>query len=100
MSPHKHAEVIKAWADGAKIEYRLNKGDTWMSITNPEWLSYAEYRAKKEPETIYMYRHTRHSILASGHPSWWLQASKISWDRMRSESDETLLEFKTFREVT
>jgi hypothetical protein len=29
MKPHKHAELIKAWADGAEIEWRI-KGVDWM----------------------------------------------------------------------
>ena len=29
---HKHAEVIKAWADGAKIEHRPLGGVYWLAI--------------------------------------------------------------------
>ena len=43
---HKHAEVIKAWADGEEVEYRTFQGD-WalLDIPSPTW-SYREYRVK------------------------------------------------------
>jgi hypothetical protein len=45
--PHKHAEVIKAWADGAEIQYRA-EGCTgnWMDNTDPLWNLSFEYRVK------------------------------------------------------
>jgi len=47
-TPHKHAEVIKAWADGSEIEY--NYGDGWMPApANPAWCLTTEYRAKQVP---------------------------------------------------
>lgn len=53
MQPHKHAEVIKAWADGLPCQFRLFPGEEWMDMTrtsirdvvpmfDPEW----EYRIK------------------------------------------------------
>ena len=43
---HKHAEVIKAWADGEEVEYRTFQGDwTLLDIPSPTW-SYREYRVK------------------------------------------------------
>jgi hypothetical protein len=41
--PRAHAEIIKAWADGAQIEYKDDTGD-WMSIELPSWHSHFEYR--------------------------------------------------------
>jgi len=43
---HKHAEVIKAWADGEEVEYRTFQGD-WALLDSPSptW-SYREYRVK------------------------------------------------------
>ena len=43
---HKHAELIKAWADGAQIEFKC--GEEWldfMSGTN-NWHESMEYRIK------------------------------------------------------
>lgn len=45
--PHKHAEVIKAWADGADIEFRGNRGK-WESIPEPSWGPSFEYRVKPQ----------------------------------------------------
>ena len=45
---HKHAELIKAWADGAKIQYFSGLG-CWNDIDYPGWLPTEEYRIKPEP---------------------------------------------------
>lgn len=51
-TPHKHAELIKAWADGAEIECRnKNFQDTWSPMTNACWdLEFLEFRIKPEPK--------------------------------------------------
>jgi len=49
MKPHKHAEAIKAWADGAKIQAR-NGIFEWEDIPNPTWQLNLEYRIKREPK--------------------------------------------------
>ena len=52
QTPRPHAELIKAWADGAEIEAML-KGE-WTSVDNPLWLATREYRIKPKEwyETI------------------------------------------------
>ncbi len=45
-TPHKHADVIKAWADGAQIQV---KGAEWIDIDRPDWLLSREYRIKPAP---------------------------------------------------
>jgi len=49
--PHVHAEVIKAWADGAEIEYRNTSNDMWRDVVgnSPAWRSCVQYRAKPKP---------------------------------------------------
>ena len=48
-TPHKHAELIKAWADGAEIEMQHYKD--WKLISNPRWdVELTEYRIKPEPK--------------------------------------------------
>jgi hypothetical protein len=47
-TPHKHADLIKAWADGAEIEFRCL--DEWRRITAPRWDQDGEYRIKPEPK--------------------------------------------------
>jgi len=50
-TPHKNAEIIKAWADGAQIEYLgIGSASVWESVTNPRWDGYGEYRIKPEPK--------------------------------------------------
>lgn len=51
--PHKHAEVIKAWADGAEIQSKDASGN-WRDRVYPEWSISLEYRVKpKEPIVRY-----------------------------------------------
>ena len=49
--PHPHADLIKAWADGATIQvkiYRKQEAPTWVDIENPTWSECDEYRIKPE----------------------------------------------------
>lgn len=50
MKPHKHAELIKAWADGAEIQYRLSPEEEWKDIRSPLWWDCNEYRIKQKPK--------------------------------------------------
>lgn len=49
MKPHKHAKLIKAWADGAEIQV-LNLNNEWATLKdiNPSWDVGYEYRIKPE----------------------------------------------------
>jgi hypothetical protein len=52
--PHKHAEAIKAWADGWQIEYRPDRQQHWTLCGHafkPSWSEEYEYRVK--PEKVY-----------------------------------------------
>jgi hypothetical protein len=49
-TPHKHAELIKAWADGAEIEHKYFKTDIWCSTSTLLWDNDGEYRIKPEPK--------------------------------------------------
>ena len=48
MKPHKHAELIKAWADGAEIEIKFYEG--WRECRPIDWNENAEFRIKPEPK--------------------------------------------------
>jgi len=49
-TPHKHAELIKAWADGAEIQCKVRGcPDYWRDVINPRW-DCSEYRTK--PKTV------------------------------------------------
>lgn len=47
MTPHKHAEVIKAWADGAAIQL-LRIDGVWLDCDQdgPSWEESITYRVK------------------------------------------------------
>jgi hypothetical protein len=51
--PHKHAEFIKAWADGAEIEFRQEECHAWKKVDSPSWSLYTQYRVKPEPVVKY-----------------------------------------------
>ena len=49
MKPHKHVELIKAWADGAAIECK-NHINSWVLVDPPTWNTSCEYRLKPQPK--------------------------------------------------
>ena len=59
MKPHKWAKEIKAWADGAEIEYFDDGLGEWKDCTNHAiWDEDDTYRIKpqpKEPQYLYVY---------------------------------------------
>lgn len=65
--PRKHAELIKAWADGAEIQIKYNDGwCDWCIGSSPNWLDDEEYRIKPEPKPDVV---TYYSIDTDG--VWW-----------------------------
>ena len=57
---HKHAELIKAWADGAQIQIRDDLDDIWLDTNSPSWVAEYQYRIKPEPKPdIVMYFEVR-----------------------------------------
>ena len=44
MTPHKHAEAIRAWADGAQIEVSCGHKDIWSIVDHPSWALDNNYR--------------------------------------------------------
>ena len=57
MTPRKHAELIKDWADGAEIQrlvvFDRNKGVDWIDDPNPTWAEDEVYRRKPVPKADY-----------------------------------------------
>ena len=45
---HKHAELIKAWADGAEIEFKNDFGEWEDTKLNFCWYLDTEYRIKQD----------------------------------------------------
>jgi hypothetical protein len=46
---HTHAALIKAWADGAEIEFKSSANE-WVDAPAPTWCTYTTYRIKPEPK--------------------------------------------------
>lgn len=44
-TPHKHAALIKLWADGAVIEKKYSDG-SWKMVNVPMWQDVVEYRVQ------------------------------------------------------
>ncbi len=77
--PHKHAEVIKAWADGKAVQYRYSPCEEWYDLTSsyPNWMPEYEYRIKPEPkpdyeETVTLFRNSAFSLLTMNVEPRWL----------------------------
>ena len=67
MTPRKHAELIKAWADGAEIQRLCNTGFAerlyWTDDPNPTWEEDAVYRIRPMPKADFIrlgYVHLSH----------------------------------------
>lgn len=52
--PHKHCELIKAWADGATIEFFHPETRKWVVDHMPTWSLIVIYRIKPEPKKMYV----------------------------------------------
>jgi hypothetical protein len=54
-TPHKHAEFIKAWADGCTIQAKGEWSDKWVDLVHPPtWHVDIEYRIKPEKKVMYV----------------------------------------------
>lgn len=68
---HKHAEIIKAWADGAQIEF-FTSDEFWEDTKHPQWHEDMEYRIKHKPD-IAFYCETyfdKKPVKTPMHPIW------------------------------
>ena len=62
MTPRKHAETIKKWADGAEVQiYSLSRGE-WVDVAAPYWMDDANYRIK--PATVRFRNYLRKSKIS------------------------------------
>ena len=69
MKPHKHAELIKAWADGATIQYKYTE-DEWVDAPQSIlcWSDTYVYRIKPESKpdvvrTVKLSIYTEHHLV-------------------------------------
>lgn len=87
MKPHKHAEAIKAWADGAEIEARISSTGQWVLVCTPMWIEEYEYRIKPEPkpDVVKYFMHEFNSVVGSRFTQVFYEGIdrldlKITWD--------------------
>ena len=53
MKPHKHSALIKAWADGAEVQWFQEHGKVWVDSREPiSWNSELKYRIKPQPKLV------------------------------------------------
>ena len=72
---HKHAELIKAWADGAQIQW-LDSNCNWCNIAcTPSWSIETTYRIKPEPKPDW-YKFFR-VYTTCGHVATWQSCSPV-----------------------
>ena len=55
--PHKHKDMIIAWANGAEIQFQPEGAEDWSNIEEPSWYENVKYRIKPEPkESVHTFR--------------------------------------------
>jgi hypothetical protein len=95
VKPHKHAAVIKAWADGAQIQVRCPRSgrydNQWLDlgiVEVPTWLETLEYRVKPAPDPYAELKAARaEGKIVEIISTWgvWRDLSPYRWDRPVSE---------------
>ena len=81
---HKHCDVIKAWADGAEIQFKCPNDLHWSNAPdNPEWLDKLEYRVKPEKKQLWARPYTNKdvfpAVLWAGHKELLDECPKGIW---------------------
>ena len=93
-TPHKHAELIKQWADGAAIQYLSTLTGKWSDLPNlaPAWHTDIQYRVKPEPIRTVPYRryiaHVNGRYFTDVAP-----ADDPYWPPERCEADRTFVKW-------
>jgi hypothetical protein len=92
-TPHKHAELIKAWADGAKIQYR-DESWGWMPVNNPTWVPDMFYRIQPElkPDVV-RYARASFTHYDPSRPSDNALTTETYWTCHKSGSDNIKASF-------
>ena len=70
MKPHKHAELIKAWADGAEIECLVQPSNKWELREQPIWSVDSTYRIKPQQ---------KHDLISVQSVQWNFFSNSVWW---------------------
>ena len=82
--PHKWAKEIKAWADGAEIQFRIIGQDNWYDFNDDDVFvsvfdnGAKEFRIKpqpKEPQYLYVY----YGKLENGNKGYFFEKQRIPY---------------------
>ena len=100
MKPHKHAELIKAWADGAQIEHRRLESwgmSDWELVSDHLMVWHEtdvhEYRIKPEPKPdVVMTRHVE--LIYAPNPDNKYRGS-LNWDTIRRQNVRFIFDGET-----
>jgi len=87
-TPHKHAAIIKAWADGEEIQVKVG-GDQWDDLVAcPNWKG-IDYRIKPKFEKRYKYAYL------SSHDGWTVSNefySEERWNKLMGQLESQKIE--------
>ena len=95
MKQHKWHKEIKAWADGAEIEYRdITNFDyaTWKDILVLKWDDSGEFRIKpqpKEKQYLYLYKESNSSeiVIKEDEELNWSESYSIYIGKIEVQDD-------------
>jgi len=93
LKPRKHSEVIKAWADGAIIQWRQHSNEPFMEIgqkSTPGFYEAHEYRVKPDPKPdVVGYTRLHYSGNAKNNPYQYDEPSfkRQDWHNVRATFD-------------
>lgn len=76
MIPHKHVKLIKAWADGAEIEFIRHDND-WEPVINPSWSPGISYRIKPDCEYAMQHIQSKYTGTALSLYKDWLEGATL-----------------------
>ncbi len=77
-TPHVHAELIKAWADGAEIEQHFSAEDSyvWYPVRTPTWGANATYRIKPTPKPLWeVAKDAFYNSKGDSFDEWWINCT-------------------------
>jgi len=93
MTQHKWAKEIKAWADGAEIEFYHSSYARWVEApSNPDWSGSIKYRIKpqpKQPKFVYLYKESNSSeiVIKEDEELNWSESYSIYIGKIEVQDD-------------
>ena len=79
---HVHAALIKAWADGAEIQYLHSESGypDWITITHPNWSGDGDYRIKPKPDVVRYVCAATEGMSLGTEKKCWADNLKLTFD--------------------